>query len=55
MPLKNIYCELQPERGAEFLRSPKTLETINGKPAAEFWKEVDSTSADPSRARSAAE
>ncbi len=40
--LKNIYCELQPERGAKFLRSLKTLETINGKPAAELWKEVDS-------------
>ena len=43
MPLKNNYCELQPERGAKFLRSLKTLETMNGKPAAEFWKEVDST------------
>jgi hypothetical protein len=42
-PLKNIYCEFQPERDAEFLRSLKALETINGKSAAEFWKEVDST------------
>jgi hypothetical protein len=29
------------QRDAEILRSIKTLETINGKPAAEFWKEVD--------------
>jgi hypothetical protein len=41
MPLKEILCDFQRERDAEFLRSFKTLETINGKPAAEFWKEVD--------------
>jgi eukaryotic-like serine/threonine-protein kinase len=42
MPLKEIYCAFQRERDAELLRSFKTLETINGKSAAEFWKEVDS-------------
>jgi hypothetical protein len=41
MPLKEIYCEFQRERDAEFLRSLTTLEKINGKAAAEFWKEVD--------------
>jgi hypothetical protein len=41
MPLQDIYCDFQRERDAEFLRSFKTLETINGKPAAEFWKGVD--------------
>jgi hypothetical protein len=41
MPLKDVYCDFQRERDAEFLRSFKTLETINRKPAAEFWKEVD--------------
>jgi serine/threonine protein kinase len=41
MPLKEIYCDFQRERDVEFLRSFKTLETINGKPAAEFWKEQD--------------
>jgi hypothetical protein len=29
------------ERDADILRSIKTLETINGKAAAAFWKEVD--------------
>jgi hypothetical protein len=41
MPLKDIYCDFQRERDAEFLRSFTSLEKINGKPAAEFWKEVD--------------
>jgi len=41
MPLKELWCDFQPERDAEILRSIKTLETINGKPAAEFWKEVE--------------
>jgi hypothetical protein len=27
--------------GAAILRSIGTLKTINGQPAAEFWKEVD--------------
>ncbi|CAN5153252.1 hypothetical protein BH11PLA2_BH11PLA2_47090 [soil metagenome] len=40
-PLKVIYCDFQPERDAEILRSIKTLETINGKPAAEFWKDAE--------------
>jgi hypothetical protein len=34
-------CDFQPARDAVILRSIKTLETINGKPAAELWKEVD--------------
>ena len=41
MPLKELSCDFQPDRDAEILRSIKTLETINGKPAAEFWKDVD--------------
>ncbi len=41
MPLKEVYCDFQGERDAEILRSFKTLEKINGKAAAEFWKEVD--------------
>ena len=35
--------QLRPERDAEVLRSIKTLETINDKAAAEFWKQVDTT------------
>ena len=41
MPLKDLDCDFKPERDTELLRSIKTLETINGKPAAEFWKEVE--------------
>jgi formylglycine-generating enzyme required for sulfatase activity len=41
MPLKSIFCDFKPERDTEILRSIKTLEWINGKPVAEFWKEVD--------------
>jgi hypothetical protein len=41
MPLKEIACDFQRKRDAEILRSLTTLEKINGKPAAEFWKEVD--------------
>jgi hypothetical protein len=41
MPLKEIYCDFQRERDAESLRSLKDLEKINGKSAADFWKEVD--------------
>jgi hypothetical protein len=41
MPLKDIYCEFQRERDAEFLLSFKALDRINGKAADEFWKEVD--------------
>jgi hypothetical protein len=41
MPVKLLRCDFQPERDAELLRSLTTLEKINLKPAAEFWKEVD--------------
>jgi hypothetical protein len=42
MPLlKEIACDFQPKRDAEILRSLTTLENINGKSVAEFWKEVD--------------
>jgi tRNA A-37 threonylcarbamoyl transferase component Bud32/Leucine-rich repeat (LRR) protein len=41
MPVKWLRCDFQRERDAELLRSLTTLEKINLKPAAEFWKEVD--------------
>jgi hypothetical protein len=41
LPLKRLWCDFNPGRDAEILRSIKTLETINDKPASEFWKEVD--------------
>ena len=39
--LKDIECDFKPERDTEILRAIETLETINKKPAAEFWKEVE--------------
>jgi formylglycine-generating enzyme required for sulfatase activity/Leucine-rich repeat (LRR) protein len=41
MPLRELGCDFLPERDAEVLRSLRELQTINGKPAAEFWKELD--------------
>jgi len=42
MPLKFIGCNFfNPIRDAELLRSITTLETINHKPAAKFWKELE--------------
>ncbi len=41
MPLKHLSFDFKPERDTERLRSFKDLETINRKPAAEFWKEVE--------------
>lgn len=40
MPLKTIDCDFKPERDSEIIRSIKTLQTINRKPAATFWSEV---------------
>ena len=39
MPLKELRCDFKPERDAAILKTIKTLETINGKPVAEFWKQ----------------
>ena len=41
MPLEDLYLDFKPERDTDILRSIKTLKTINRKPVAEFWKEVD--------------
>ena len=41
MPIKEIHLNFDRKRDAEILRSIKTLEIINGKPAADFWKEVE--------------
>jgi len=40
LPVKEINCDFKPSRDAEVLRSIKTLEKLNGKPAAELLKEV---------------
>jgi hypothetical protein len=41
MPLRWVLCDFRRERDEAVLRSIKTLETINRKPVAQFWKEVD--------------
>lgn len=41
LPLKELDFDFRPERDAEILRSIKSLETINGKRAVEFWTEFD--------------
>ena len=41
MPLKELILDFKPERDTELLRSIKSLEKINLKPAADFWKEVE--------------
>jgi hypothetical protein len=40
MPLREVLCDFQRERDEAVLRGLPTLERINGKPAAQFWKEV---------------
>jgi hypothetical protein len=40
MPLKELFCDFQRERDADVLRSLTTLERINDKSAADFWKEA---------------
>ncbi len=44
-PLIELLCDFKPVRDTELVRSIKSLETINGKPAAEFWKEVEAKQA----------
>jgi serine/threonine protein kinase len=41
MPLTLIRLTFRPEQDGEIVRSLKTLQVINDKPAAEFWKEVE--------------
>jgi Leucine-rich repeat (LRR) protein/predicted Ser/Thr protein kinase len=41
MPLQALYCSFVPAADASMLRSMKTLQSINGGPAAEFWAKWD--------------
>jgi predicted Ser/Thr protein kinase len=41
MPLRELSCDFNADRDGALLRSIKTLETLNGKPVAAFWKEDD--------------
>ncbi len=45
MPLKHLDISFDPKRDAGVLRSIKTLERVNNKPVAEFWKEVEKAAA----------
>lgn len=45
MPLMVLGCDFKPFRDTELLRAIKTLERINNKPTAEFWKDVDAQQA----------
>jgi hypothetical protein len=42
MPLGELWCDFDAGRDTEVLRSLTTLQTINGKPAQDFWREVGS-------------
>jgi WD40 repeat protein len=44
MPLRTFSGDFNAERDEPILRSIKTLEKINGKPAAEFWQEANKKS-----------
>lgn len=41
VPLKHLWGDVVPARDTALLRGIKTLEQINGKPAAEFFKDFD--------------
>jgi hypothetical protein len=41
MPITEFACDLQPRRDTEVVRSMTGLKRMNGKPAREFWKEVE--------------
>ena len=43
MPLRYLGLVFNPQRHTDLLRSIKTLDTVNDKPIAEFWKEVEAT------------
>ncbi len=40
MPLGEIFCDFKAERDTAILRSIKSLQKINDRPAAEFWQAV---------------
>jgi Leucine-rich repeat (LRR) protein/tRNA A-37 threonylcarbamoyl transferase component Bud32 len=46
MPLKHLDCDFSPWRDTELLRSIKSLNEINDRPAAEFWKKADADRAE---------
>jgi serine/threonine protein kinase/Leucine-rich repeat (LRR) protein len=45
MPIHDLACDFKPYRDTEILRSIKTLEKINNKAVAVFWKDVNAQQA----------
>lgn len=43
--LRSLTCDITPWRGAAVVRAIDRLEMVNGRPAAEFWKEMDARQA----------
>jgi hypothetical protein len=43
MPLRYLGLVFNSQQHTDLLRSIKTLDTVNDKPIAEFWKEVEAT------------
>jgi hypothetical protein len=41
LPLRDLECDVGPERDTAILRGIQTLQRINGKPAALFWKNLE--------------
>ena len=39
--LRQLSLDFKPDRDTELLRSIKSLQTVNGKPVTEFWKDVE--------------
>ena len=49
MPLQILECDFNLDRDADVLRSLKSLKSINGKPAPQFWEEFKNKSAESSK------
>jgi eukaryotic-like serine/threonine-protein kinase len=49
LPIKKLQCDLQTDRTAAFLRSPRTLKPINDQPVAAFWAAFDASVTTPNR------
>jgi hypothetical protein len=46
-PLKSILCDVRGEATLSVLRSIKTLQQINGQPAARFWQTLEQKAKKP--------
>ena len=44
MPIKSLWLDFQPARDTALLCAMPSLESINDKPVAEFWKDADGQS-----------